>query len=106
MTRIFPKDNDVVWVERKYSPCECPTSTIVEMRNAIANITKLASNWFHDGMSCQFLPTSGGGWKKGKIRITLEFIPDKPINLEHQQVSQSFPPSESPLDDLREQFDI
>lgn len=28
------------------------------------------------GVPCKFLKTSGGGWKTGKFRIRLEFIPD------------------------------
>lgn len=42
-----------------------------------------------DGGECQVLKSNGGGWKTGKIRIRIEFIPD-----------QAEPP-QSPLDDLR-----
>jgi len=46
---------------------------------------------FGDGIDCKILKP-GKGWQKGKIRLTLEFIPDQPI----------IPPS--PLDDLRKQI--
>jgi hypothetical protein len=42
-----------------------------------------------DGGECQVLKSNGGGWKTGKIRIRIEFIPDHPE------------PLRSPLDDLR-----
>jgi hypothetical protein len=45
-----------------------------------------------DGGECQVLKSNTGGWKKGKIRIRIEFIPDQPE------------PSSSPLDDLRAEF--
>lgn len=34
--------------------------------------------WIDEGMPCEILQTTGGGWKKGKICLRLEFIPDEP----------------------------
>ena len=31
-----------------------------------------------DGIQCEVLKTSGGGWKKGKIRLRLELVLDEP----------------------------
>ncbi|MDJ0736891.1 MAG: KGK domain-containing protein [Nostocaceae cyanobacterium] len=58
-------------------------------------IDKLADRFFSrkDGVECRILRASGGGWKKGKVRLSLEFIPDEP-----EQVPQQ---PESILDDLR-----
>lgn len=33
--------------------------------------------WTHDGVECLYLNTQGGGWKKGKVHIRLEFVPDE-----------------------------
>ncbi|AFY43642.1 KGK domain-containing protein [Nostoc sp. PCC 7107] len=53
--------------------------------------------WFNpDGLKCQVLFANEIGWKPGKVRIRLEFIPDEP----------KVPPQESPLDDLRSNLDI
>lgn len=36
-------------------------------------------NWLETGISCELVDVSaGGGWKKGKIRLHLEFVPDEP----------------------------
>ena len=54
--------------------------------------------WFTEsGIPCKVLRSQGGGWKSGKIRFTVEFIPNEP------EVTQSKAPS-SPLDDLRSQL--
>ena len=54
---------------------------------------KREERWLGEGVSCETLKP-GGYWQKGKVRlkITLEFCPDEPIQ----------PPS--PLDDLRKQI--
>jgi KGK domain len=32
--------------------------------------------WAIDGVDCRVLRANGGGWKNGRVRLTLEFIPD------------------------------
>ncbi|WP_019507215.1 KGK domain-containing protein [Pleurocapsa sp. PCC 7319] len=53
-----------------------------------------AKLWFQDGEKCEILKAGSSGWQKGKIKlklnISLEFIPDKPEEIE------------SPLDDIRQ----
>ncbi|MBD2693938.1 KGK domain-containing protein [Anabaena catenula] len=52
------------------------------------------------------------GWQKGKVRISLEFIPDEEeeeeeileANLEEESIPPKLP--ESPLDDLRTQLKL
>lgn len=34
--------------------------------------------WIGTGVECQVLQANGGGWRKGKFRWRLEFIPDEP----------------------------
>ncbi len=48
--------------------------------------------WVKDGVECRVL-RPGSNWRKGKVRLSLEFIPD-----EAEQVPQQ---PESILDDLR-----
>ncbi|GET37369.1 KGK domain-containing protein [Microseira wollei] len=54
---------------------------------------KQKKKWLDEGVSCEVMKP-GGNWQKGKVRVkvTLEFSPDEPIN----------PPS--PLDDLRQKI--
>lgn len=35
-----------------------------------------AKNWTENGIRCELLSSKGGGWKKGRIKITVEFIRD------------------------------
>ncbi|BFM38493.1 KGK domain-containing protein [Synechocystis sp. LKSZ1] len=44
--------------------------------------------WCFDGVDCELL-APGQPWRKGKIKITLEFIPEEP---------------ESPLDEIRREI--
>ena len=50
--------------------------------------------WFNEGKECEILKAGSKGWQKGKIRVnvTLEFIPDESDKIE------------SPLDDVRQEF--
>lgn len=34
--------------------------------------------WLGKGIECQTLSINGGGWKKGRVRLRLEYIPDEP----------------------------
>lgn len=64
---------------------------------------KPANQWFHpSGVRCEILSIDGGGWKKGKIRFKVEFIPDE-LEVKQKLVSHN---SASPLDDLRSTLDI
>ena len=45
----------------------------------------LGKKWFFEGVKCKIL-SPGKTWRKGTIKISLEFIPDEP---------------ESPLDEIR-----
>jgi hypothetical protein len=35
------------------------------------------SGWFGDGVKVEVLTIPSTGWRKGKIRLTVEFIPDE-----------------------------
>lgn len=57
------------------------------------------NNWTKQGIDCEILKPTSGGWKKGKVRLklTLEFCPDEPDIIETPSTNQSL----SPLDDIR-----
>ncbi|MGB6301550.1 MAG: KGK domain-containing protein [Rivularia sp. (in: cyanobacteria)] len=95
--RIILKDNDVVWMEKKQSPCGNTTNLVREVNSALC-YTNLTDSWIRDGVGCSVLFTNKDGWKKGKIRIKLEFIPDEPFMDDAEPGLL--------LDDLREQLDI
>lgn len=86
---------DVVNIEQPYVGNSIPSKTFLfgEMRE---NMTR----YFHDrqklimeqGLPCQVLKESGGGWQSGHLKVEIVFVPDR---------SQ---PADAPslLDDIRE----
>jgi hypothetical protein len=52
------------------------------------------------------LRSDGQGWQKGKVRFSLEFIPDTEEGVEAKE-TKLLPPSEaSPLDELRAELNL
>jgi hypothetical protein len=46
-------------------------------------VTSPRTQWFvGQGLKCQVLRTHGRGWRQGRVRFRLEFIPDKPDPLD------------------------
>ncbi|TAF09394.1 MAG: hypothetical protein EAZ77_05125 [Nostocales cyanobacterium] len=95
--------SDVVTLPKEKSPLGASSFKVSEMSAFLAAtirnyINKNLTGWDEAGIECEILQVSGGGWRKGRVRISLEFIPDEP-----QQEAVLLPPSkiESPLDDLR-----
>lgn len=66
-------------------------------------LTDYKAQWFLDGIECQVLTYGAKDWKKGKVRLTIEFCPDEP---EIEETPPNEQPEiteiESPLDDLRQ----
>lgn len=57
--------------------------------------------WFAEGVECEVL-SPGKDWRKGKVRVSLEFIPDEPeVEEELENDEPTNNESESMLDDLR-----
>lgn len=62
-------------------------------------------HWFREGVDCKILKPGAKNWSRGKVRFTLEFIPenlgitepDDNANLENKK-------SDSPLDDIRQKM--
>ncbi|MEM9542479.1 MAG: KGK domain-containing protein [Cyanobacteria bacterium P01_E01_bin.42] len=77
-----------------------------EIVSAIAKILQSARSSYttemkllSDGVECELMKNTGGGWKKGKFRLkmSLEFCPDEPEEQQNESPGQP----ESVLDDIR-----
>ncbi len=86
-------DDDVVSTNSGF--VEANTFTAEEALRELASDSGLCyRSYIQEGFSCKIIGSNTGGWKKGKIRISLEFIAE-----------EAEPPKtpQSPLDDLRQQ---
>ena len=95
------------------------TFTVGEFANAVAGLIQKSSGapyqeWANEGVDCSVLQPGSENWVKGKVRVSLEFIPDKAEEVEEEEavleikdtkVAQNLLPS-SPLADLREKLSI
>jgi KGK domain len=97
--------SDVVTVPKQKSPLNASSFKVSEMSAYLAgilvsHIRKDLTEWDEPGIGCEVLQVSGGGWRKGKVRISLEFIPESEERI--QEATLLSPAKEkSPLDDLR-----
>lgn len=66
-----------------YRLIDYPITKFREIEASVNNFIKgNLSTWLQEeGVPCEVLRTTGGGWIKGKIRIktVIEFIPDEPV---------------------------
>ena len=70
----------------------------------VGNLTEEKRKWFNEGLDCRILKPGAKGWKRGKVRITLEFAPEV-LEVETVESSESEnSKSESPLDDIRQRM--
>lgn len=74
-----------------------PTTTLTpeEIRKKIASIfgadpKEPYYGWFNDGVEGKALiAEKGGGWKAGRVRISIEFLPDEPTQIETSTEKQT-----------------
>ncbi|MEH1981549.1 KGK domain-containing protein [Nostoc sp.] len=96
-------DDDVVSMDKKKNLAQASTSRISELINEIKDLLsgsyQYHPDWLEDGVECELLQV-GGSWRKGKIRLHLEFIPDEP-EVTSVEVPLLLPSQPSPLADLR-----
>ncbi len=78
---IEPQDNDVISMNQDLSLIKFGTFKVSQLRQDIERrVGALSSEWLGEGANCEFLePLAGDGWRKGKIRLRLEFVPDKEL---------------------------
>lgn len=84
-----------------------PTFKTSELIDAIKISWMMNSNdrlkaWFYEGVKCEIL-TPGKNWRTGRVRLSLEFLPDEP-EIEETPANNGTKnqETESPLDDLRQ----
>ncbi|NJR19937.1 MAG: KGK domain-containing protein [Calothrix sp. CSU_2_0] len=56
------------------------TFKVIQLLQAIKELVGLESpesSLFDTGIDCEVLRFRANGWRKGKVRVTLEFCPDK-----------------------------
>lgn len=111
MSGIELTNDDVVVMIADDNFTKSRTSKVEDMMEEIKDFLSSSSlpcqEWLDDGVECEVLQGQGGGWKRGKVKLSIcvEFIPD---DQEVSQQSPSISPSQpqSPLDDLRSQLDV
>ena len=92
---IKPNDDDVLSFSGDIQGWDLASGKVNVVRREIEGTAadhrdggQLAAILIRDGAACEYLSVNGGGWRKGKVKLKIEFelIPDTP---------------DSPLDDLR-----
>ena len=88
------------------------TFTISELIAALMPIVKEKSGsgwtedkeqWFREGLECKILKPGAKSWRRGKVRLTLEFTPEELEVAETLESSESqVNRARSPLDDIRQ----
>lgn len=122
MKRILLHPLDVVSIESSESFGCTPTSKVAELVksllrgyrlayknlsvNDLCNLSDiLVEKWLIEGVEAEVLQLEKG-WKTGKLRISIEFIPDEEEEEVEVEVSNEASPQKalppSPLDDLRQ----
>lgn len=77
-----PLDNDdvVTTAFDNRTPVGHPTFKVGQLLKAfqVLVVKNINYDWFANGLECELLSRAGGGWKKGKLYLRLEFVPDEP----------------------------
>lgn len=90
--KVLLNSNDVISINKHEDKIILPHVTfkvnefVDDLIKKIENNEEKRGKWSESGVECEIL-SPNTGWKKGKIRVTLEFIPEE---------------SESILDDIRQ----
>ncbi|MBW4480342.1 MAG: hypothetical protein KME54_26770 [Tolypothrix brevis GSE-NOS-MK-07-07A] len=106
--------DDVVTVQKDLSFVGASTFTVEEAGGKLAEFVQYKANiaakvWMGDGVRCRVLQAGSGGWKEGRVRISLEFIPDEEEVEQDAELVEEIEPEEnvalkqlSPLDEFRQ----
>lgn len=77
MVQFELNDDDVVSTNPGLSFLPNATYRCDELKQALkGSFKENLHSWVGQGTPCKVLKTSGGGWKKGKIRLAVVFVPD------------------------------
>ncbi len=83
MSTVEPNDEDVLLINTGLDFVGGKAFTCGQLRAALKDrFAKFTTNGVElsgEGISCQYLDANaGGGWKKGKVRLRVDFILDEP----------------------------
>lgn len=79
MTDFQLNSDDVVSMNSQYSLGAGSIFKFVSLKQAFKNhLGSYAPQWLDDGIECEILTTSGGGWRKAKMRLRVEIVLDEP----------------------------
>ena len=101
--RIILKENDVVSISDKREFIDSvSTLKAKELKQRLYQLIPDYAHqyWFNHYVACEVLLDRQNKWMKGRARLVVEFIPEKP---EKPKVEQEYV---SPLDDLRKELNL
>lgn len=78
-------DDEVVYIRSGRILLDNPTFKVGELLDALAQLvsdreadwSEEHEAWFSEGSDCEVLRLSGAGWQRGRIRLRVEFSPDR-----------------------------
>jgi hypothetical protein len=78
-------DDEVVYINSGRILLDNPTFKVGELLDALAQLvsdrevdwSEDHESWFSEGADCEVLRLSGSGWQRGRIRLRVEFSPDR-----------------------------
>lgn len=82
---IFPQEDDVLSAPTSALMYQC-TFKVSEFMAIIMQSKLVEEKLFSDGMDCELL-SAGKNWRKGKLRMRLEFSPSEPDITEQKALS-------------------
>jgi KGK domain len=111
------RNNVVSLLDQKKKVTSGKTFTIIEFANTIGGLIQKTNNysqeWSTEGVECCVLQPGAEGWVKGKVRISLEFIPEEDEDEEEEEIEEVEVQdikvdqgllTASPLDNLHQEF--
>ncbi len=87
---------------RTFTLNEFITAFMPIVKEKSAPWTEEKEKWFSEGLDCKILKPGAKSWRRGKVRISLEFEPEALEVAEAPESSDS--QASSPLDDIRQRM--
>jgi len=88
---------------RTFTVVEFMTAMMQMSKKVVGEFTEGKENWFSEGIDCKMLKPGAKSWRRGKVRISLEFEPEEievAETLENSELQAT--KASSPLDDIRQ----
>jgi hypothetical protein len=87
---------------RTFTLNEFITAFMPIVKEKSAPWTEDKEKWFNEGLDCKILKPGAKSWRRGKVRISLEFEPEALEVADAPESSDS--QASSPLDDIRQRM--